>query len=96
VFGFRSAHFGAADNPGRRPAPLGRHRLTAIHQPATGRWRLRPSVSRGVGPVRLSRRGMAWKRSSCIGIVNIVTPPRGTVCPSDRLPFDPEFGQPVN
>jgi hypothetical protein len=27
---------------------------------------------------------------------NIVTPPRGTVCPSDRLPFDPEFGQPVN
>jgi hypothetical protein len=29
-------------------------------------------------------------------LVNIVTPPRGTVCPSDRLPFDPEFGQPVN
>jgi hypothetical protein len=36
---------------------------------------------------------------TCAGrqhLVNIVTPPRGTVCPSDRLPFDPEFGQPVN
>lgn len=29
-------------------------------------------------------------------LVNIVTPPRRTVCPSDRLRFDPEFGQPVN
>jgi uncharacterized membrane protein YkvA (DUF1232 family) len=35
--GFRSAHFGTADNPGRRPAPLGRHRLTAMHQPTTER-----------------------------------------------------------
>jgi pimeloyl-ACP methyl ester carboxylesterase len=28
-------------------------------------------------------------------LVDLTTPPRGTVCPSDRLPFDPEFGQPV-
>jgi hypothetical protein len=28
-------------------------------------------------------------------LVDLSTPPPGTVCPSDRLPFDPEFGQPV-
>jgi pimeloyl-ACP methyl ester carboxylesterase len=28
-------------------------------------------------------------------LVNLTTPPPGTVCPSDRLPFDPDFGQPV-
>ena len=28
-------------------------------------------------------------------LVDLTTPPRGTVCPSDRLPFDPEFGQPL-
>ena len=28
-------------------------------------------------------------------LVNLTTPPPGTVCPSDRLPFDPGFGQPV-
>jgi pimeloyl-ACP methyl ester carboxylesterase len=27
-------------------------------------------------------------------LVDLTTPPRGTVCPSDRLPFDPDFGQP--
>ena len=26
-------------------------------------------------------------------LVHLVTPPRGTVCPSDRQPFDPHFGQ---
>ena len=25
-------------------------------------------------------------------LVDLSTPPPGTVCPSDRLPFDPEFG----
>ena len=29
-------------------------------------------------------------------LVHLVTPPRGTVCPSDRLPFDPDFGQPLS
>jgi pimeloyl-ACP methyl ester carboxylesterase len=28
-------------------------------------------------------------------LINLTTPPPGTVCPSDRLPFDPDFGQPV-
>ena len=28
-------------------------------------------------------------------LVNLTTPPPGTVCRSDRLPFDPDFGQPV-
>jgi pimeloyl-ACP methyl ester carboxylesterase len=28
-------------------------------------------------------------------LVDLSTPAPGTVCPSDRLPFDPEFGQPV-
>jgi pimeloyl-ACP methyl ester carboxylesterase len=28
-------------------------------------------------------------------LINLTTPPAGTVCPSDRLPFDPDFGQPV-
>jgi hypothetical protein len=28
-------------------------------------------------------------------LVNLTTAPSGTVCPSDRLPFDPDFGQPV-
>jgi hypothetical protein len=37
VFWIRSTHFGAADNPGRRPAPAGRHCQIAMHQPATGR-----------------------------------------------------------
>jgi pimeloyl-ACP methyl ester carboxylesterase len=28
-------------------------------------------------------------------LVNLTTPPPGTICPSDHLPFDPDFGQPV-
>jgi pimeloyl-ACP methyl ester carboxylesterase len=28
-------------------------------------------------------------------LVNLVTPPRGTICPSDRQPFDPDFGEPI-
>ena len=28
-------------------------------------------------------------------LVNLVTPPKGTVCRSDRRPFDPHFGQPL-
>ena len=25
----------------------------------------------------------------------LTTPPPGTVCPSDRQPFDPDFGEPL-
>jgi pimeloyl-ACP methyl ester carboxylesterase len=28
-------------------------------------------------------------------LVNLTTPPLGTVCPSDRQPFDPSFGKPL-
>jgi hypothetical protein len=28
-------------------------------------------------------------------LVSLTTPPRGTICPSDHLPFDPGFGQPA-
>lgn len=28
-------------------------------------------------------------------LVDLVAPPRGTVCPSDRVPFDPDFGEPT-
>ena len=28
-------------------------------------------------------------------LVDLTTPPPGTVCPSDRLPFDPDFGHPT-
>lgn len=28
-------------------------------------------------------------------LVELVTPPRGTVCPSDHQPFDPKFGEPL-
>jgi pimeloyl-ACP methyl ester carboxylesterase len=28
-------------------------------------------------------------------LVDLITPPRGTVCRSDRLPFDPDFGEPL-
>ena len=28
-------------------------------------------------------------------LVELTTPPRGTVCPSDRQPFDPDFGKPL-
>jgi len=28
-------------------------------------------------------------------LVRLITPPRGTVCPSDHQPFDPNFGQPL-
>ena len=28
-------------------------------------------------------------------LADLATPPRGTICPSDHLPFDPSFGQPT-
>ncbi len=34
------------------------------------------------------------ERATSRYLVELVTPPRGTVCPSDRRPFDPLFGQP--
>jgi hypothetical protein len=35
------------------------------------------------------------QRATSAYLVRFATPPRGTVCPSDRQPFDPEFGEPL-
>jgi pimeloyl-ACP methyl ester carboxylesterase len=35
------------------------------------------------------------QRATSAYLVHLATPPRGTVCPSDRRPFDPEFGEPL-
>lgn len=35
------------------------------------------------------------KRDVARFLTTLVTPPNGAVCQSDRLPFDPKFGQPV-
>jgi hypothetical protein len=40
-------------------------------------------------------------RSACViarmgdYLTGLTTPPPGTVCPSDRQPFDPDFGEPL-
>jgi pimeloyl-ACP methyl ester carboxylesterase len=34
-------------------------------------------------------------RASTEYLVRLITPPKGTVCRSDRLPFDPDFGKPL-
>jgi pimeloyl-ACP methyl ester carboxylesterase len=42
-----------------------------------------------------------WDPSTCITqavgshLVDLTTPPSGTVCPADRRPFDPDFGRPI-
>jgi pimeloyl-ACP methyl ester carboxylesterase len=45
----------------------------------------------------LTRRDPSTCITQAIGsyLVDLTTPPSGTVCPADRLPFDPDFGQPV-
>ncbi len=35
------------------------------------------------------------RRATRAYLVRLVTPPRGTVCPSDRQPFGPDSGQPL-
>jgi pimeloyl-ACP methyl ester carboxylesterase len=34
------------------------------------------------------------ERATSTYLVDLTTPPKGTVCPSDRQPFDPQFGEP--
>jgi pimeloyl-ACP methyl ester carboxylesterase len=53
-----------------------------------------PLVHDGYG--HLSRRDPSTCVVQATGsyLVDLTTPPPGTVCPSDRLPFDPAFGQP--
>ena len=35
------------------------------------------------------------QRATTTYLVHLVAPPRGTVCPSDRVPFDPDFSEPA-
>ena len=35
------------------------------------------------------------KRATSRYLIDMVVPPRGTVCPSNRQPFDPRFGEPL-
>ena len=69
----------------------GEERRWAMSGTLEGKVVLVPGGGSGIG--RASALALAREGSY---LVNIVTPPRRTVCPSDRLPFDPEFGQPVN
>jgi len=45
----------------------------------------------------LTRRDPSTCITQAVGshLVDLTTPPSGTVCPADRRPFDPDFGQPI-
>jgi TAP-like protein len=94
--------------PGRRPVRGGhpRRRLVgARFDPQTPLRSARRAERRlgnavllthdGYGP--LSRRDPSTCVVQATGsyLVDLSVPARGTSCPSDHLPFDPDFGQPV-
>jgi len=49
----------------------------------------------GYGHVSFQDPSTCVEEASTAYLVHLVTPPRGTVCPSDRQPFDPHFGEPL-
>jgi pimeloyl-ACP methyl ester carboxylesterase len=49
----------------------------------------------GYGHTSTSDPSRCVEQATARYLVHLRTPPRGTVCPSDRLPFDPAFGQPL-
>jgi len=49
----------------------------------------------GYGHISFQDPSECVERATTAYLVNHVTPPRGTVCPSDRQPFDPDFGEPL-
>jgi pimeloyl-ACP methyl ester carboxylesterase len=49
----------------------------------------------GYGHTSLQDRSTCVEEAMTAYLVDLVTPPRGTVCPSDRQPFDPDFGEPL-
>jgi TAP-like protein len=49
----------------------------------------------GYGHVSFTDPSACVERASTAYLVHLVVPPRGTVCPSNRQPFDPTFGQPL-
>jgi len=48
----------------------------------------------GYGHVSVSDPSACVMRATGVYLVDLVAPPKGTVCASDRQPFDPHFGQP--
>ena len=49
----------------------------------------------GYGHVSFQDPSTCVEEASTAYLVHLVTPPRGTVCRSDRHPFDPHFGEPL-
>jgi pimeloyl-ACP methyl ester carboxylesterase len=52
-------------------------------------------VNDGYGHLSMNDPSACVTRATGSYLVGLVTPRPGTVCPSDRRPFDPDFGQPV-
>ncbi len=48
----------------------------------------------GYGHVSIGDPSACVVRATRNYLVDLITPPKGTVCTSDRQPFDPQFGQP--
>jgi pimeloyl-ACP methyl ester carboxylesterase len=49
----------------------------------------------GYGHTSEADPSLCLQRATSAYLVRLVIPPRGTVCPSDRQPFDPGFGTPL-
>lgn len=49
----------------------------------------------GYGHMRGTDPSACVKRATTRCLVGLLTPRRGTVCQSDRQPFDPKFGEPL-
>jgi len=79
--------------------------IGTTHDPNTPYANARRSARRLGNAVLLTHEGYSHTSpldpSTCVEratssyLVELATPPRGTLCHSDRQPFDPEFGQPL-
>ena len=49
----------------------------------------------GYGHISVNDPSACVKRATSAYLVDLVTPPPGTVCLSDHAPFDPDYGQPL-
>jgi len=49
----------------------------------------------GYGHISVNDPSACVKRATSAYLVDLVTPPPGTVCASDHAPFDPDYGQPL-
>ena len=91
--------------PGRGRARAGLEGASVLYAAATGSGpTARPAARRLGNAVLLTQDGDGHLSrrdpSACVVqatgryLVELTTPAPGTVCPSDRVPFDPSFGQP--